>query len=235
MARKKKLAPTKRPVPTYMTSFADMMTLVLTFFVLLVAFAQEQRAGLVAAGTGSFVHAIDTLGLPGLLPGGRMPIALGHMPENFTIPERHVELAPPGHFLDERIIKPPLDRLRKSTIDEYRQHRSVRFSTTVTFLPGTVEIAPACYHMLDGVADLVEETLSYLSIQAYVSGPGDGWAFSARRAAAVARYLHERGNIAYDRMSIVGHGSFHPLLDEETGAEMPAERVGILLSSKPIQ
>ena len=46
MPRRKNKAdePTKRPVPAYMTSFADMMTLMLTFFILLVAFAEEQRA-----------------------------------------------------------------------------------------------------------------------------------------------------------------------------------------------
>ena len=42
MARKKKkVESTKRAVPAYMTSFADMMTLMLTFFILLVAFAEE--------------------------------------------------------------------------------------------------------------------------------------------------------------------------------------------------
>jgi len=230
MARKKrKLAPTKRPVPAYMTSFADMMTLLLTFFILLVAFAEEQRAELVAAGTGSFVSAINTLGLPGLLPGGRNPVDVGTLPPNFTIPPRHVELNPEGALLNESLLTPPEDRLRRSAIDYLRRRRAVGFSTSVVFRPGTAELAPESAKPLDEVAELAQSSLCHITVQCHVSGPGDGWPLSGLRAAAVARRLHERSAIPYARITLAGFGRFQPVA-EGPGAGQPNDRVRILLS-----
>jgi len=230
MPRRKNKAeePTKRPVPAYMTSFADMMTLMLTFFILLVAFAQEQRAELVAAGTGSFINAIDTLGLPGLLPGGRRPINLDQLPPNFTIPQRHVEPAPGAALLNEDLLEAPPDRLRRATVDYLKRRRSVAFSTPVAFQPGTDRLEPSSHAALDRIAELARSRFCYLTIEAHVSGPGDGWLLSSLRAAAVARYLHDRG-IAYRRMQLAGCGRFRPVARQH-GARASNDRVRIILS-----
>jgi hypothetical protein len=57
----------KRMVPAYMVSFGDMITLLLTFFILLVAMSATQDAGLVAAGYGPVVKHVNAHGQPGRL------------------------------------------------------------------------------------------------------------------------------------------------------------------------
>lgn len=59
----------KRGVPAYMVSFGDMITLLLTFFILLVALADTQMAGLVGAGQGPIIPHLMADGKPGILPG----------------------------------------------------------------------------------------------------------------------------------------------------------------------
>jgi chemotaxis protein MotB len=216
-----------------MTSFADMMTLLLTFFILLVAFAEEQRAELVAAGTGSFVNAIETLGLPGLLPGGRRPIDKGALCPHFIIPPRHVERAPDGRPLNAELLTAPNDRMRRATIDYLRQKHSVGLSTPVAFRPATAELIPRSLESLDALGELAQQSLSYVTIEAHVSGPGDGWALSALRAAAVARRLHARAGIAYERMTLAGHGRFHPIAEAGSAPGEANDRIRVLLSPKP--
>ena len=230
--KKKKLAPTKRGVPAYMTSFADMMTLMLTFFILLVAFAQEQRSELIAAGTGSFINAMDSLGLPGLLPGGRRSIDLGQVPPNFTIPAHHVE--PNTVPLNRDMRTAPPERLRRSTIDYHLRHkRAVVLATSVAFAPLSADLDEACRTELDAVAAMAWQSRSHVAVEAHVAGPGDGWELSALRAAAVARHLREKGLIPYQRIALAGYGSFQPLADRETEGRS-SERVNILLSPKPL-
>ena len=234
--RKKKVEATKRSVPAYMTSFADMMTLMLTFFILLCAFAEEQRAELVAAGTGSFINALESLGLPGLLPGGRRAIELGHVEPNFTIAARHLRRAPTNVPLNERLRTAPADRLRRADVLYHlsREH-AVALATAVAFRPGTAALTVASRRELDAVAELAQQNLSYVGIEAHVPGPGDGWALSALRAAAVARDLHERGGIAYERIALAGYGRFRPVAASgRQAADQRNERLSILLSPKPL-
>lgn len=231
MARKRKKGteePTQRPVPAYMTSFADMMTLMLTFFILLVAFAQEQRAELVAAGTGSFVNALDTLGLPGLLPGGRRPLNMDTIPPNFTIPQRHVEPAPGAALLNDDLLTAPPDRVRRAAVAYLQRRRSVAFSTPVAFRPGTAQLEPQSHKALDRIAELAHSRFCYLTVETHVSGPGDGWLLSGLRGAAVARYLHQRG-IAYRRIQLEGCGTFRPVATQP-GARASNDRVRVVLS-----
>jgi flagellar motor protein MotB len=76
----------KQGVPAYMVSFGDMMTNLLTFFILMCALAQEQDAGLLAKGIGSFVAAVESHGKPGLLTEGRKQEIFSEIRRRFNLP-----------------------------------------------------------------------------------------------------------------------------------------------------
>jgi hypothetical protein len=68
-ARKKK--PPSKPSNAYLISFGDTMTAMLAFFIVLNSLAQEQTGANLHSGTGSFVTAINSMGLPGMFSGDK--------------------------------------------------------------------------------------------------------------------------------------------------------------------
>lgn len=70
MAKKKKCPP-PGPNMSYMISFGDTMTALLAFFIVLNSMAEEQSGAALHAGTGSFVTATSSFGLPGAFSDGR--------------------------------------------------------------------------------------------------------------------------------------------------------------------
>lgn len=69
MARKKKQF--SKPSKAYLLSFGDTMTALLAFFIVINSLAKEQTGAKMYAGTGSFVAAIKSVGVPGLMFGDR--------------------------------------------------------------------------------------------------------------------------------------------------------------------
>ena len=76
----------KPGVPAYMVSFGDMMTLILTFFILLVSMSYEQNQGLMAKGLGSFTVAIQSHGMTGVMSEQQKMEAFDHFRRRFNLP-----------------------------------------------------------------------------------------------------------------------------------------------------
>ncbi|MCA9033777.1 MAG: hypothetical protein KDA91_01545 [Planctomycetaceae bacterium] len=59
------------PNMSYLVSFGDCMTALLAFFIVLNSLAEEQTGANLHAGTGSFIKALESHGVPGLYESGR--------------------------------------------------------------------------------------------------------------------------------------------------------------------
>lgn len=70
MSRKIKPPPAK-PSKAYLVSFGDTMTALLAFFIVLNSLAKDQTGANMYTGTGSFVQAMKSIGIPGQSPGDR--------------------------------------------------------------------------------------------------------------------------------------------------------------------
>ena len=76
-----------REVPAYMVSFGDMITLLLTF-ILLVALADTQMAGLVGAGRGPLIKHVNAEGRPGVMSGRLSERRLNNKADSWWIPDQ---------------------------------------------------------------------------------------------------------------------------------------------------
>ncbi|HMQ21031.1 MAG TPA: flagellar motor protein MotB [Planctomycetota bacterium] len=135
----------KAGVPAYMATFADLMTLLLVFFILLNVYSREKQYGLLTAATGSLAEAfVDTLGLGGLLSGSK------------TIEER----AAPEHRYAHRDDEGPLDpsrrgdeiELKDSKLDAPRAMEESTIEAPFVFAHGSTSVPPEGLRWLEQIA-----------------------------------------------------------------------------------
>ncbi|MFT5284022.1 MAG: chemotaxis protein MotB [Planctomycetota bacterium] len=156
--------PPKEGAPAWMVSFGDMMTLILTFFILLVSLAEEQQSGLLAKGVGSFVVAIRSFGLDGVLDGDEEAKIFSEIRTRFNLPpeedvDRRAEHADAS---DKELIRAtlsealtPHDELNQPTIATFELDSSTLSSATETYLEivsDTLNPAPGQVLILEGHA-----------------------------------------------------------------------------------
>lgn len=183
----------KKGAPGYMVSFGDMMTLILCFFILLVALAEERQFGLMARGIGSFVIALKSHGLEGILNASEKQAIHEHVRRRFNLPpeEDPERRAPHAEAsLSELLRAEHLEALQAR--DEVRQHGVALFEA------GEGTLTPDARRYLDELADSLRpgrgQTL-VLEGHANDAGPAhsgdDAW-LAQVRARSVRNYLIER-------------------------------------------
>ena len=122
--------------PAYMVSFSDMMTLILTFFILLVSLSREQSFGLLADGVGSFRIALESPGVNGVLKAADRKAIFENQRRRFNLPER----------LDgQAAVRPEaaseFELLKAESIDALLPHDELAFPAVAAFSDGSAELA----------------------------------------------------------------------------------------------
>jgi len=238
--------PEKKPrqtghAPAWMVTFADLATLLLTFFILLLSFAELDAekykamanslaltfgsANLVSGEIGGFPLTLieaDTVSLPE--PSESLELEpqfideLDHTPGPVAVPEGVVELA-------TRMIRELEPEVADNTLNiSYDEHQVViRFSEAATFRSGEAEIKPDMIPIIDRVA----KVLSHCSGDVLVSGHTDdrpisssrfrsNWDLSAARAVSVVHELVLNHQVPADRVIAAGRAETRPLAPNNT-------------------
>jgi len=194
-------APQKQGPPAYMVSFCDMMTLILTFFILLVSMAKEQNAGLVAKGLGSFIVAIKTHGLDGVMTGQEKAQVFNHVRRRFNLPpeEDPERRADPVDASD-------LELIRSRLVNSLQPHGELRFPEVAEFLADSANLTPGTRAFLKGLAPSLEPKFGQLLLieghadDAASTFLGDDLQLALARAEAVRQHLIEEYGFAPDRV-----------------------------------
>ncbi|MBJ02685.1 MAG: hypothetical protein CMK00_07435 [Planctomycetes bacterium] len=180
----------KQGPPAYMVSFGDMMTLILTFFILLVSMSKERNVGRMAEGIGSFVVALRSNGFDGVMSAEEREEIFEHTRRRF--------LAPDSADRDLHAQASQLELISATVLDSLRPHDEIGQPMVASFADGSAELTGNARTYVDRIA----ETLRPRGYQVLVleghagdhdrAAPGsDPWLAFAR-AAAVRAYLIER-------------------------------------------
>jgi flagellar motor protein MotB len=147
-------------VPAYLVSFGDMMTILLTFFILLCTYATTKSAGFVATGVGSFRLAIDALGLPAFLTSQRETIMLGEL----RIKAKAIERETKGEEDRDRRIIEEIEAIRRGRTEDLARDAEVRITLSITFARGTTQPREGYDEVLQHVSGLVQATGRHVEV-----------------------------------------------------------------------
>ena len=192
-------------VPAYIVTYSDMVTLLLTFFVMLITLASTQDPELFDIGRNSFLESLRYIGL-GVLFAREDITELGNLKTRHYInnPDELVE----KRTIDARVeeLRRILERLKQLTtivpsrIVATKAHFTV---ANVHFPPGRDDLDGPAKAFLTGFSRDLQQDASRDPVDLYVLGlASDGksrkeqWLLSARRAKMVADFLRDTFSMA---------------------------------------
>ncbi|MDK2881732.1 MAG: chemotaxis protein MotB [Bacillota bacterium] len=205
--------------PGWMTTYGDMMTLVLCFFVLLFSFSQIDLA--------RFQDVIISVqGALGVLEGGSSltpePMPGGAADEaalRWQAEQRRLEdiLGKVREYVEENNLQNKIH----ASLDE--RGLTIRFLDTALFDLGQADLKPEARAILDNVASILRSLPNPIRVEGHTDNlpintyrfPSN-WELSTARATTVVRYLAEKHGIPPDRLSAAGYGEWRPVAPNDT-------------------
>ena len=188
----------KAGAPAWMVSFGDMMTLILTFFILLVSMSEERQNGLVAKGVGSFVLSLRSFGLPGLLNEEERREILDNVRMRFNLPPE-----PDPELREQHDLAQSMEVLRAQSLDSLLPHDELNQPAVAVFARGSAELGENARAYLDLIAPTLRPAAGQvLQVEGHALDAADGdhrW-LALARALAVRRYLIEEHGFREDRV-----------------------------------
>ncbi|MEE4164440.1 MAG: flagellar motor protein MotB [Desulfocapsaceae bacterium] len=201
--------------PAWMVTYSDLVTLLLTFFVLLMSMASMDPVRFTEASS-SLKDAFGVHSRP------------AHV--EFAIP---ILPSPPKTKFNpvQTELTTKIHRQLKAQIEEFEMSKDVeaverddgtiilRVNNTILFAPGDSRISPQSLPTLRKIADMIRPLPMTLRIEGHTddqivsSAPDkDNWSLSIARAVSVTHFYEKSSLLPLDRMSAIGYGSKRPLV-----------------------
>lgn len=217
--------------PAWMTTFSDLMSLLLTFFVLLLSMASLDQKKIKEA-LGSLQGAL------GVLEGGFktevskeliLP-SVGIEPPKKMVMERLKKLVythfRPGkgrsYKFKEGYIESKEDQKGPVELRETKEGVVVSIVGGVLFPPGEATLTPQGKRLLDDLISLIKGIKYPIRIEGHTDNTPifggkyrDNWELSVARAVSVLRYFVSKG-ISPKQLSVAGYGPYKPLYPNDT-------------------
>lgn len=225
--KKKKLGASG--APEWMTTFADIMTLLLTFFVLILSFSTmdvERYKSIAQALQSSF-------GLQAMNPLNIIPSDNPPRTDNLVDPIKPKPNTEEGEEQENKQLETLGNRLETNFVDEVEKglviierdedHIIIRFPDDAAFKSGSDWLEPQMVPIIQKVADIVSDYDMYT----IVGGSTDNqpinterfrsnWDLSAARAVSVAHELTWMSDLNEKYLYVVGNGDARPIATNAT-------------------
>lgn len=197
--------------PKWMSTFSDMTTLLLTFFVLLLSMANfdkvkmEQAFGILAGSSGIMTQ-------PSPTPMSEQNIvARNSIKESVSKTEEQVESQ-----IKSMMQAQNMDNL--VSVVKTDKGLSIRVMDSALFKSGSSELTPEAAPILDKIINIVKDTSYYINIEGHtddIGNPERNWNLSADRSLAVLKYF-VGSDFNPVKLSASGYGQYHPILPNIT-------------------
>lgn len=209
----------KKGSPKWMATFADLSTLLLTFFVLMLSFASidiEKFRDML----GSIQNAF---GVQAKIQGEFQAVETERTAKADStkkVNEVKVELDQMAEKINETIEATKIGE--QTEIKVGSNGVRIRITGNIMFDAGQAYIKYQAYPFLDGIAEAMHQYDYYLLVEGHTDSLAihtaqfpSNWELSSARASAVVRYMIDKG-IPQTRLSGIGHASNFPLASNAT-------------------
>lgn len=236
MARRKRSAQFSAPGATWMVTFADLMTLLLSFFVLLLSMSSMDRSILRDAVS----HFVGDMGLAPKKGAGRvatrfefMNVVIENPAEVLHNPQRIKDLLFPDEVLPAGMARSTLSENLQVLVRP--EGIALVLSDGLLFASGESELSDESRKLLSEFAKFLAGVTMPVNVAGYTdnvpSGQKDNYVLSTQRAMAVLSYFLQFG-FDPERFSVSAYAEAFPLGDNATPeGRAKNRRVEILLKT----
>ncbi len=207
--------------PLWMTTYADMVTLLLAFFVLMFAFSSidvQQFQRIMSAFQGSV----------GVLDGGRT-ITPTDAFQDMRAEIDFQQLYELQRQLTDHLVRQELDDIVFLEMEE--RGLIIRFADQVFFDLGSAVLKPEATSILTPMADLLRDLDNPMRVEGHtdnlpINTPQfpSNWELSTQRASSVVRFLVEQQGFDPTTLSAAGYGAYRPLRPNDTASNRALNR-----------
>jgi chemotaxis protein MotB len=206
----------------WLLTYSDLITLLLAFFIILYSGSKAdlEKFGKLAQSFQATFGMINVLGTgggagEGVLESGSDMFDFGQLPatqRQFMGLSEKLETYATEKGLGDQIA-----------VNMRAEGVAITLSNALLFPSGGVELPPEAQATLAKIAEMIRPLPNDVRIEAHTDNLATNspvyptnWELSTARAAAVARYLIEKENIAGGRLSALGFGEYRPLYPNDT-------------------
>ena len=227
-------------VPAWMTTFADLMALMMTFFVLLYSFSSidETKYRMIvnsmAEGFGAVLSTPSRPSSVSIGPSSMFPSPMSRAPVQRSPARPSVNQA---QTQARQVLENVEERLRpeieEGLISVQRTGNTVviRFPEEIAFPPGSDDITDEIVPILKRVTEALQGTQGTLMIGGHTDDRpinsaefSSNWELSADRAVSVIHRLLDLGTIEGSRITAVGYGDTRPVAPNDSAENRAKNR-----------
>lgn len=222
MAVKKKKR-VKKGAPAWMVSWSDMTTLLLTFFIVMMSFAEIE-------GKDFYLVLSSFRGALGMFEGGHS-LSAGRLEElgqnMLNLPSTLVGRALAVSVKKAVAMFKPEIATKKVRVTEDERGLVITLTGDAYFDPSSAVLKDEIRQVLKKVGKVINSISNFVRIEGHTDdravtrkdpskGYATNWELSSARSVNVLRFLHEEEDTDPDRLSAVAFGEYRPLDDNNT-------------------
>lgn len=224
--------------PAWMTTYSDLMSLLLTFFILLYSMSNvdvEKFKNI----TNSLQAILMGLDAPTIIEGGSdsepIPIDQSLDMNNYIDAFITGEIREMYDKVSQYISEEDLDA--QVAVSMNQQGVFVDIKVAILFEPGSAELKGSGYQVLNQLEGLINDFDNDIVIEGHTDNvPTNSeihptnWELSTARAVSVVRFLSEVEKVDPRRLAAIGYGEYRPIAPNDTTYNKAANRrVNILI------